>query len=197
MKPFEFDIHKIYGQNKPCIGVFCSSSDEIDNIYKSTAEELGELIARNGYDLVHGGGKIGLMGVLSRAVQKHGGKVIGILPESLNIEGIVSDLDDEIIITKDMTDRKQEIRKRSNAFIVLPGGYGTMEEFFETTTLIQLNYINKPLVMLNINNYYDPLLNFINSAVEKKFINAQHKNIFYITTSCKDAIDYINQKLKV
>ncbi len=196
--PFDlnFDIHKIYGNQKPAIGVFCSSSEEIDEIYKKHATELGKLIATNGYDLIHGGGKVGLMGCIAQSVQKYGGKVTGILPESLNIEGIASETDDEIIITKDMPDRKNEMRKRSNAFIVLPGGYGTLEEFFETITLIQLNYLNKPLVLLNINHYYDNLLKFINEATEKKFISLEHRNLFFETDKTDEAILYINQKLK-
>ena len=196
MKKFDFDLNKIYGSQKLSIGVFCSSSEFLEPIYKESAYILGELIAKNSYDLVHGGGKIGLMGILAKAVQLNGGKVIGILPESLNIKGIVSEIDDEIIITKDMTDRKNEIRKRSSAFIVLPGGFGTMEEFFETITLIQLQYINKPLVLININNYYDNLIKFIQTAVNNKFIPEKDLNLFYITNNCYDAINFINNKLK-
>ncbi len=196
MKKFDFDINKLYANPKPSIGVFCSSSEFLEPVYKESAQLLGELIAKNSYNLVHGGGKIGLMGIVARAVQIHGGKVTGVLPESLNIEGIVSDIDDEIIITKDINDRKNEMRKRSHAFIILPGGYGTMEEFFETITLIQLNYINKPLVILNINNYYDELLKFIYKAVENKFIPEKDLNLFYLTNNCEDAINFINNKLK-
>lgn len=137
------------------------------------------------------------MGILAQSVQKHGGKVTGILPESLNIQGIASETDDEIIITKDMADRKNEMRKRSHGFIVLPGGYGTLEEFFETVTLIQLNYTNKPLVLLNINGYYDLLIDFINAAVQKKFILDEHLNLFHTCTSCEEAIDYLNKQLKI
>lgn len=193
---FDFDLNKLYGQSKLTLGVFCSSSEHIDPIYKDSANQLGELIAKNDYDLVHGGGKIGLMGIIARAVQQNGGKVTGILPESLNIEGIVSEIDDEIIITNDMADRKNEMRKRSHGFIVLPGGYGTLEEFFETITLKQLHYINKPLVLINVNHYYDELLNFINKAIKNNFIKEEELNLFYVTNSCHDAINFMNHKLK-
>lgn len=198
MKPFDFDIPKLYGSStKLTIGVFCSSSQSIDEIYKTHAALLGELLAKNQYDLIHGGGKVGLMGILAQSVQKYGGKVTGILPESLNIQGIASETDDEIIITKDMADRKNEMRKRSHGFIVLPGGFGTLEEFFETVTLIQLNYTNKPLVLLNINHYYDTLIDFLNMAVQKNFISDEHRNLFYTCTSCQEAIDYLNKQLKI
>ncbi|MCX7862364.1 MAG: TIGR00730 family Rossman fold protein [Bacteroidales bacterium] len=199
MKPFDLDnIHKLYStSNKLTIGVFCSSSQHIDDIYKTQAAFLGELLAKNNYDVIHGGGKVGLMGVLAQSVQKHGGKVTGILPESLNIEGIASETDDEIIITKDMTDRKYEMRKRSNGFIVLPGGFGTLEEFFETLTLIQLGYTNKPLILLNINNYYNLLLQFIDEALQKKFITESDLLHFHISHSCEDAIEYMNNHLKI
>ncbi len=195
IKPF--DLQKLHPQSKKTICVFCSSSQNIDNIYKSVAEQLGTVMANKEYDLVHGGGKIGLMGVLASSVQKNGGKVTGILPESLNLEGIASETDDEIIITKDLPDRKAEMRKRSDAFIILPGGFGTLEEFFETITLKQLNYIQKPLVLINIHHYYDELLQFIDKAVSLKFIKASHKNLFYLTDNADDAISFIENSINL
>jgi hypothetical protein len=195
-KPFDFDLQKLYPQpSKRTICVFCSSSKKLDEVYKNAAELLGKELAIRGYSLVHGGGKIGLMGVLSAAVQKNGGKVTGILPESLNLEGIASETDDEIIITKDMPDRKAEMRKRSDAFIILPGGFGTLEEFFETVTLKQLNYTQKPLVVLNINHYYDELLHFLDKSISLNFISEHHKQLYYIVDNVNDAMLYIENQL--
>lgn len=197
IKNIDFEFPKLYpNHNKKALCVFCSSSELIDDIYKQQASQLGAMIAKKGYDLVHGGGKVGLMGIIASKVQENGGKVTGILPESLNLEGIASDTDDEIIITKDMPDRKAEMRKRSLAFIILPGGFGTLEEFFETITLKQLNYIKKPIVLLNINHYFDELILFLNKAVELKFISEKDRQLIFITDNCEEALNYIEQKLK-
>lgn len=197
MKNIDFEFSKLYpNYSKKALCVFCSSSEYIDIKFKQQASMLGELIAQKGYDLVHGGGKVGLMGVIASKVQENGGKVTGILPESLNLEGIASDTDDEIIITKDMPDRKAEMRKRSQAFIILPGGFGTLEELFETITLKQLNYIQKPIVLLNINNYFNEIIAFLDKAVELKFITEKDRQLIFITNSCEEALNYIEKHLK-
>jgi len=198
IKNLDFELSKLYPSNaKKAICVFCSSSETIDNKYKQQAALLGKLIAQKGFDLVHGGGKIGLMGVIANKVQENGGKVTGILPESLNLEGIASETDDEIIITKDMPDRKAEMRKRSIAFIILPGGFGTLEELFETITLKQLNYIQKPIVLLNFYHYFDELISFLDKAVKLNFISEQHRQLIYITENCEEAIQYIENNIKL
>lgn len=199
MKPnFDFELPKLYpSQNKKAICVFCSSSEQIDHNYKTIASELGKIIGQKGFDLVHGGGQIGLMGVIAASVQANGGKVTGILPESLNLEGIASETDDEIIITKDMPDRKAEMRRRSCAFIILPGGFGTLEELFETITLKQLHYINKPIVLFNINNYYDELITFLRKAVQMKFISEEHYQLLYICNSCEETMQYIEKNINL
>ncbi|HNV96288.1 MAG TPA: TIGR00730 family Rossman fold protein [Bacteroidales bacterium] len=198
MKSIDFEFSKLYpNYNKKALCVFCSSSEQIDVKYKLEASQLGEMIAKRGYDLVHGGGKVGLMGVIASKVQENGGKVTGILPESLNLEGIASETDDEIIITKDMPDRKAEMRKRSQAFIILPGGFGTLEELFETITLKQLKYIQKPIVLLNVHHYFDELISFIDKAVELRFISDKDRQLIFITESCEEALNYIEKHLKV
>jgi len=171
--------------------VFCSSSNLIDKLYIEMADDLGRLIAENGFNLVHGGGKIGLMGVLSKKVQDNGGKVIGVLPDLLNIEGIASETDDEIIITKDMADRKYEMRKRSRAFIALPGGFGTLEEIMEIITLKQLEYHNYPIVFINTNLYYDKLFELFEKMYSEKFADVSYKDLYYIADTPTAAIDYI------
>ncbi|MCX7954194.1 MAG: TIGR00730 family Rossman fold protein [Bacteroidales bacterium] len=190
-----YSLPKLY-QAKKVICVFCASSDNIDDVYKKEAFKLGELIAKNDFLLVHGGGKIGLMKYLSEGAQKHGGKVIGILPESLNIEGIASETDDELIITSTVAERKFEMRKRADAFIVLPGGFGTVEEFFETVTLKQLNYHNKLIVLVNINNYFTKLMDFLKDSVDKGFVLPEHFNLFIIVNNVEDAIIKVKEYFK-
>lgn len=173
------------------ICVFCSSSNFIDKAYVNMATELGRLIAENGYQLVHGGGKVGLMGALSNSVQQHGSKVTGVLPEQLNLEGIASETDDEIIITKDMADRKTEMRKRSQAFVALPGGFGTLEELVEVITLKQLGYLNYPIVIINTLNFYEPLINLFEEMYSLKFADVSYRSLYFIASSPEEAIQYI------
>lgn len=191
MKNFDFELPHLNSQNKKAICVFCSSSSALDKKYYETAKNLGKLIAQNGYNLVHGGGKIGLMGVISEAVQSHNGKVIGVLPDRLNIDGIASETDDEIIITKDMADRKTEMRKRSEAFIALPGGFGTLEEILEVITLKQLKYHKKPIVILNSDDYYEPLIKMFEQFYKQSFAKEDFKKFYFIAKNPIEAIEYI------
>ncbi|PKP17942.1 MAG: TIGR00730 family Rossman fold protein [Bacteroidetes bacterium HGW-Bacteroidetes-21] len=173
------------------ICVFCSSSNFIEKAYCDMATDLGRLIAEHGYNLVHGGGKVGLMGIISNSVQQGGRKVTGVLPEQLNLEGIASETDDEIIITKDMADRKTEMRKRSQAFIALPGGFGTLEELVEVITLKQLGYLNYPIVIINTLNFYEPLIRLFEEMYHQKFADVSYRTLYYIASGPEDAIEYV------
>jgi cytokinin riboside 5'-monophosphate phosphoribohydrolase len=190
-KKFDFDISLGNQAHKKSICVFCSSSEALDPVFYSVAGEFGKLIAENDFNLVHGGGMIGLMGVISDAVQKYGGKVTGVLPEQLNLEGIASETDDEIIITKDMADRKTEMRKRSDAFVALPGGFGTLEEILEVITLKQLKYHTKPVVIINTNDFYGPLLQMFDRLFEQSFAKPDYANLYFIATTPEEAMNYI------
>ncbi len=191
MKSFDFDLSLGAQQQKKAICVFCSSSGELDKSYFETAREFGKLIAKNGFNLVHGGGMIGLMGAISESVQAHGGKVTGVLPERLNLEGIASETDDEIIITKDMADRKTEMRKRSEAFVALPGGFGTMEEILEVITLKQLKYHTKPVVILNVNDFYRPLIQMFERFYEHSFAKPEYRSLYFLANTPEEAMNYI------
>jgi len=191
MKTFDFDLPHVNPSHQKAICVFCSSSEVLDKSYFDEAKKLGKLIAENGFNLVHGGGKIGLMGAISEAVQANGGKVTGVLPERLNIEGIASETDDEIIITKDMADRKTEMRKRSDAFVALPGGFGTLEEILEVITLKQLKYHTKPIVIVNTGNFYDPVIKMFETFYKHSFAKPDFRNIYLITPSVEVAMKYI------
>ena len=117
------------------IAVYCSSSDVIHEDYFKTAKNLGSLMAKHNYELVYGGGVVGLMGEVARSVKSNGGKTYGVIPEALNLDNVVHDIDDELIITVGMRERKALMDERANAFIGLPGGFGTLEEMFEVLTL--------------------------------------------------------------
>ncbi len=193
MKNFDFDLNLNIGNQpqKKAICVFCSSSEILDNSYFEVARQMGKLIAENGFNLVHGGGMIGLMGAISESSQKYGSKVTGVLPERLNLEGIASETDDEIIITKDMADRKTEMRKRSEAFIALPGGFGTLEEISEVITLKQLKYHTKPVVILNTNDFYSPLIQMFEKFYEHSFAKTEYRNLYFVANTPEAAIKYI------
>ncbi|HBF89494.1 MAG TPA: TIGR00730 family Rossman fold protein [Bacteroidales bacterium] len=173
------------------ICLFCSSSDSIHQEYFKIASEVGEIIGLRTHTLVHGGGKIGLMGEVARNTQKHGGKVLGIIPEKLKIKGVVSETDDELIITPDMHTRKEMMRSKADAFITLPGGFGTFEEILEVITLKQLKYHEKPIVFVNTRNYFEHLFLLFEKSFEEKFALADFRQLYFVTESPKEAIDYI------
>ena len=191
MKKFDFDLSLGHQSQKRAICVFCSSSEVLDKSFFDVARTFGKLIAENNFNLVHGGGMIGLMGAISESVQAHGGKVTGVLPESLNIEGIASETDDEIIITKDMADRKTEMRKRSEAFVALPGGFGTLEEILEVITLKQLRYHTKPIVFLNMNDFYRPLIQMFERFYEHSFAKPDYSSLYFLASTPEEAMKYI------
>ena len=174
------------------ICVYSSSSELVDKRYFEVAEELGTLIAKNGDSFLYGGGTIGLMGASAKAVHKAGGKVIGIIPKMLNIEGVVYDCCDELIETGNLRERKSVMDERSDAFIALPGGFGTLEELMEIITLKQLKYHNKPVVILNVNGFYDKLIELFQTFIQGNFVSGEYSSLFFFTGSAKDAIGYID-----
>ncbi|HOZ31100.1 MAG TPA: TIGR00730 family Rossman fold protein [Bacteroidales bacterium] len=174
------------------ICVFCSSSEDLDSKYYKLAEELGKQIGTKGYDLIHGAGSIGLMGVLMKTSVRYGSKVTGVVPTHLNRKNIVSADIQKLVITTDMKDRKEYMRNNSDAFIALPGGFGTLEEVTEVITLKQLKYHNKPIVIINAYNYYNNLLNQFNDFYEQGFTNLSYKDLYYVTNDIADGLEYIN-----
>ena len=127
------------------ICVYCSSSNLLDDVYYEEARTLGRLMATNGFGLVYGGGNVGLMGVLAKAVHQYNGHVFGVIPHALkNKEGVAYEIADELVITDSMRERKALMYENAHAFIALPGGIGTLEELTETLTLKQLGYHNQP-----------------------------------------------------
>lgn len=174
------------------ICVYSSSSCAIDKVYFEAAEALGKEIALRRDAMIYGAGMTGLMGATASAVHKHGGRVIGVIPEALNVKGIVYETCDELIVTEGMRERKGIMDARADAFIALPGGYGTLEELLEIITLKQLRYHNKPIVILNIQGFYDKLLAQFEEIIEGNFAKPECMEFYHVTSSVKEALDYID-----
>lgn len=174
------------------ICVYSSSSCTIDRCYFQVAEELGKAIALRGDTLLFGGGLIGLMGATAKAVHQHHGKVIGVIPKALNVKGVVYETCDELIVTEGMRERKAIMDARSDAFIALPGGFGTLEELLEIITLKQLKYHNKPIVILNVNDFYNRLLMQFDEIIDKKFAKPESLGLYRVTNNPNEALEYID-----
>jgi cytokinin riboside 5'-monophosphate phosphoribohydrolase len=173
------------------ICVFCSSSEDLDSKYYQVADDLGKMMGKESINLIHGAGSIGLMGVLMKSAISAGCKVTGVVPERLNRENIVSDKYQTLIVTPDMKERKEYMRANSDAFIALPGGFGTLEEFAEVITLKQLKYHNKPIVILNSFGFYDNLLRQFEVFYDQNFAIKSYRNLYYVTQDLTDAFDYM------
>jgi uncharacterized protein (TIGR00730 family) len=155
------------------ICVFCGSSTGNNNLYSKYAESLGKLLAENSIDLVYGGGDIGLMGIISRTVLKHGGHVTGIIPELLHSKVPHVELS-ELIIVKNMHERKALMYSLSDGFICLPGGIGSLEEVLEAFTWLQLGYHTKPVCLINAEGYYTHLIKQFGMMVNEGFMKKTH-----------------------
>ena len=173
------------------ICVFCSSSDAIDEIYNDEAKKLADLFIKKQLTLINGGAKVGMMTIMSEKIFKAKGKAIGIIPEIINDKGLACKSLTELIITKDMSSRKKLMSKMSDAFIALPGGFGTLEELMEVLTLKQLEVHKKPIVILNTNGFYTKLIEQFNVFFKNNFTKSDYSNLYYITNSSEDAINYI------
>ena len=173
------------------ICLYGASSSAIAKSYINPTEELGAKIAERGHTLIYGGGAEGLMGAAARGAYSQGGKIIGIVPSFLNVDGILFDNCDEMIFTETMRERKQLMEEKSDAFIVTPGGVGTFDEFFEILTLKQLGRHSKPIAVFNINGYFDSLIEQLKNAVHKQFMNPESFELCFFTDNADKLINYI------
>jgi len=171
--------------------VFSSSSSAVNSIYSDTAIDLGKRLGQEGFDLIFGGADVGLMGVIARTAQNHGARVTGVIPEPLVGKGIAYQEADELIVPNNLRDRKEIIESKSDAFIALPGGFGTMEEIMEILTLKQLQFHNKPIVFINTNGYYDNLIAQFETGYQENFAKNEYKELYYFSESAEAAMDYI------
>ncbi len=161
------------------VTVFCASSDVIAEKYFAAARELGAKLAHRGWRLVYGGGCVGLMGVLSRAVLEHGGHVTGVIPKALLDLGVGERGVSELVVTDGLRDRKAIMDERGDAFVALPGGLGTLEEVLEALTLKQLGYHVKPIAVLDLDGFFDPLWTQIQQCIDLGFIKPEFLDLWY------------------
>ncbi len=173
------------------ICVFGASSDRIDPIYFEAAYQLGSLLAQNAHLLVFGGGKEGLMGACARGALDNGGNVLGIAPRFFDQPGILMKDECRFLFTESMSERKYLMEKEADAFIALPGGIGTFEEFFEVLTLKQLGRHNKPMALLNTGSYFDPLCALLRAAADNAFMSTDVLSLFHICSSPTMALEKI------
>ena len=174
------------------ICVFASASNELNNIYCETAKELGKILAKEGYDIVYGGSRRGLMYICAENAKKNGSKIYGVMPEKLADMGFANPEDcNEFYITKGMRERKSKLDELSDASITIPGGFGTLEEVSEMIVQKQLGYNFKPIIILNTNGFYNDLLKFFNRITEENFAYKNYNELFYVANSPKDVIEYL------
>ena len=173
------------------ICVFCGSSPGAHKDYALCAEKLGRLLAENKIELVYGGGSVGLMGVIARAVIAHGGQVTGVIPEALARRGVGLQELKNLKIVRSMHERKAVMAELSDAFIALPGGIGTFEEFLEVLTWTQLKIHSKPCALLNIRNYYGGLMDFLSHAVKENFVEKEHRDMVIVEENPKKLLERI------
>jgi uncharacterized protein (TIGR00730 family) len=180
--------------NRVC--VFCASSRQIDKLYLEAAYRLGALLARESITVVYGGGAVGLMGELANGALAKGGTVIGVIPEFMyklewGHEGIT-----ELKIVKDMHERKKLVMQDSDAIIALPGGCGTFEELFEALTMKRLGFYLNPIVLVNLNGFYDPLIEQLRSCVDEKFMDERHLEMWSVVDCIDEILNVINNAPK-
>lgn len=171
------------------ITVFCGSSFGSDDIYKEQATLLGKTLAKQNIQLIYGGADVGLMGAVADGALNEGGKVTGVLPHFLQSKEIAHKNLTELLIVETMHERKTKMNDLCDGVIVLPGGYGTLEEFFEMITWAQLGLHTKPIGILNIDGFYDDLINLVQTMVDKGFLKQINRDMLLISDSINELLD--------
>ena len=172
--------------------VYCGSSPGTDPAFVAAAQDFGAILAKNGIRLIYGGGSVGMMGALARAVIEHGGEVTGIIPEFLTRRERPKGMPQELVVTTDMHARKRAMFERADGFVALPGGLGTLEEVVEQMTWAQLGRHKKPILLANIESYWDPLLALIDHMRAVKFV----PSAFDVDVLVADRVDDILPQLR-
>jgi len=174
------------------ICVYCGSADGLRQDFYQAAFQTGKLLADMKIDLVYGAGKTGLMGAVADGALDAGGKVIGIVPKNLNEPQLIHANLTNLVVVEDIQIRKAKMSEMADAFIALPGGYGTFDELFETLTWAQIGLHKKPIGLLNTLKYYEPLLAMVNHALKEKFIYDEHKVLLVADEDPKNLIEKLN-----
>jgi uncharacterized protein (TIGR00730 family) len=171
------------------IAVYCGSTGGVGNQYLEAAREAGVYLAKQNIDIVYGGGRVGMMGAVASGALAAGGKVYGVIPEKLKTREIAHDGLTELFVVDGMHARKTMMASMSDAFIALPGGWGTLEEVFEVVTWTQLNYHKKPVGLLNVRGYFDHLVAFLDHASTEGFIRPMHRPLLSSADSLELLLD--------
>lgn len=172
--------------------LYGASSNEIDAKYTQATEALGEALAQAGHGMVYGAGGCGLMGAAARGMTRYGGYIVGVAPEFLNVDGILYEYCDELVLTETMRQRKQIMEERSDAFIVTPGGIGTYEEFFEIYTLKQLGRHQKPIVLYNIDGFFDGLYAILQGLVTDGFMKDTCLSLLSVASTPEEVLEQLS-----
>lgn len=174
--------------------VYCASSSRVENIYFEAALQLGKILAENQIHCIYGGGNVGLMGSLARGVLQNNGKITGIIPRFMCEREWNHTQLSELILVESMHERKEMMMKSADAAIALPGGVGTFEELMEVITWKQLGLFEKPIVIVNINNYFHHLIAILDKAVAEKFMHSDDLALWTVVNTPEEALDVIHTK---
>lgn len=180
------------------ICVYGASSTTLDKSFIEKGEELGRKIGERGHKLVFGGGANGMMGAAARGAYEKGGEILGIAPRFFDVDGVLFEHCNDFIFTDTMKERKALLEDNADGFIETPGGVGTFEEFFQVLCLKQLGQHNKPIVVYNINNYFEEMLAMLKATKDKNFMSEKSLKLFFVTSDPDEALDYIenyNEKI--
>lgn len=177
--------------------VYCASSDRIDPKYGVAAEQLGREMVARGWGLVYGGGKTGLMGAVARGTKAAGGRVVGVIPEFMKAKELAFDEADELVTVITMRERKLLMETRADAFVTLPGGFGTLEEIMEILTLRQLDVVKKPCVIFNQDGFYDDLIKLFERMLAERFFKPSNMDLFRVAKTVPDVFTQIDAAANV
>jgi len=176
------------------ICVYCASSQNVPAVYFDAAAELGAAIAAQGCELVYGGGNVGLMGCLARAVMTNGGAVTGVIPRAMRRREWALESVNRLIETEDMHERKSTMNRLGDGFIALPGGFGTLEEILEAIAHRQLEFHDKPCVLLNVAGFFDPLIAQFERSFAECFARPADRAKYHVVQNVPDALDFLDQQ---
>lgn len=175
------------------ICVFCGSSSGDNRLYASETKKMAALLLEQNIHVFYGAGSVGLMGVLAEEMLYGGGKITGVVPDFLDAREVVRHDLTELVLVKDMAERKTILMERSDAFIALPGGFGTLDELFEVLTAFQLGLMTKPVALLNTNGYFNSVIQFLTNAVKERFLKKEHLQALIINDKPEELLDAIHR----
>ncbi|HZH27173.1 MAG TPA: TIGR00730 family Rossman fold protein [Azospirillaceae bacterium] len=169
--------------------VYCGSSSRVSDTYKEAAHDLGTLLGRAGLQVVYGGGRVGLMGIVADAALAQGTQVVGIIPEHIQVLEVEHTGLSELHVVDSMHTRKRMMVERSDAFVILPGGLGTLDEMFEILTWKQLHLHDKPVVVVDVGGYWRPLVDMVRHIISEGFARPGHLDLFHVVSGPDEVLD--------